>query len=47
MRIALEDLGLDHLWIVYPGSEEYALDAKISAIPLAGIPALCSTLLDR
>jgi predicted AAA+ superfamily ATPase len=47
MRIALEDLGLEHLWVVYPGSEEYALDEQISALPASGIPALCRRLLDR
>jgi hypothetical protein len=44
MRMALADLGLEHLWIVYPGSEEYALDERISAIPLTQIPALSARL---
>ena len=34
MHIAIADLGLEHLWVVYPGSQEYAIDAKISVIPL-------------
>ncbi|NCO53576.1 MAG: ATP-binding protein, partial [Deltaproteobacteria bacterium] len=28
MIIAVEDLRLDHLWVIYPGEEEYALDKK-------------------
>lgn len=35
MRIALEDLHLDHLWIIYPGQVAYQLDKRISVIPLA------------
>jgi hypothetical protein len=34
MRIALEDLGLHRLWVVYPGTEAYDLDDKVSVIPL-------------
>jgi predicted AAA+ superfamily ATPase len=34
MHAAIEDLGLEHLWVIYPGQQEYALDAKISVIPL-------------
>ena len=40
MRVALEDLRLDHLWIVYPGAEEYVLDDRISVHPAAEIGAL-------
>ncbi|MCP4212883.1 MAG: ATP-binding protein [Halieaceae bacterium] len=39
-RIALEDLALEHLWVVYPGDQEYALDEKITVIPLDAIPRL-------
>jgi len=35
MRIAIEDLRLDHLWVVYPGQLAYDLDKTISVIPLA------------
>ena len=35
-----EDLGLEHLWVVYPGHQEYAIDAKISVIPLDLISCL-------
>lgn len=34
MHIAIADLGLEHLWVVYPGDREYALDRNISVIPL-------------
>jgi uncharacterized protein len=44
MRVALEDLGLEHLWIVYPGSEAYDLDATISVLPAAEIPTLAAEL---
>lgn len=42
MRIALHDLALDHLSIVYPGKEAYPLDDMITATPL---PHLLDTLL--
>lgn len=35
MRIALHDLSLDHLFIVYPGEKKYPLDESITATPLA------------
>ncbi|MFN6338102.1 MAG: hypothetical protein ACK41W_05150, partial [Cyanobacteriota bacterium] len=34
MRVALEDLHLDHLYVVHPGAHRYPLDAAITAIPL-------------
>jgi uncharacterized protein len=37
MVTAIEDLGLEHLWVVYPGNQEYILDKKISVIPLKTI----------
>ena len=37
MAIALEDLGLSHLWVVYPGKKQYKLDKKLSVIPLSEI----------
>lgn len=33
MRIALDDLSLDHLWVIYPGREAYPADEKISFLP--------------
>ena len=37
MHIAIQDLGLEHLWIIYPGEHQYSLDSKITAIPLQEI----------
>jgi predicted AAA+ superfamily ATPase len=35
MRIALADLKLDELLVVYPGDKRYSLAAKVEAVPLA------------
>lgn len=35
MRIALSDLKLDALYVVYPGSRRYALASRIEAVPLS------------
>ena len=40
MHIAIEDLGLEHLWVIYPGDQKYALDNKITVIPLETISQL-------
>ncbi|MCY4426147.1 MAG: ATP-binding protein [Halieaceae bacterium] len=37
MHIVIEDLGLEHLWVVYPGDREYPLTSKITALPLKNI----------
>ena len=34
MRIALDDLELRHLFVVYPGREAYKLDKRVTALPL-------------
>jgi predicted AAA+ superfamily ATPase len=34
MHLAVTDLELDELWVVYPGSRSYALDDKITVRPL-------------
>ena len=44
MRVALDDLGLEHLWIVYPGDRVYSLDEDISVLPVAHIPPLARSL---
>jgi uncharacterized protein len=38
MHIALKDLSLEHLWVVYPGRQEYALHENITVIPIDAIP---------
>jgi len=35
MRIAVEDLGLKHIVVLYPGSRRYALSDKVTVVPLA------------
>ena len=37
MRVVLKDLGLEHLWVVYPGDLEYPLTDEITALPLKNI----------
>ena len=44
MHIAIQDLGLEHLWVIYPGHQEYTLDNKISVIPIDSIPRLAGVL---
>jgi predicted AAA+ superfamily ATPase len=44
MHVAIQDLSLEHLWVVYPGNQDYALDDKISVIPLDSIPRLAHKL---
>ncbi len=34
MRSVLEDLELDHLWVVYPGPDRYELHERATALPL-------------
>ena len=40
MHIVIEDLRLEHLWVVYPGDREYSLTDTITALPLKSIHAL-------
>jgi len=43
MHIAVRDLSLEHLWIIYPGHQEYSLDDKISVFlstPFRALPPL-------
>ena len=40
MRVALNDLELEHLWVVYPGNEAYPLDDRISVLPITDIQDL-------
>jgi predicted AAA+ superfamily ATPase len=51
MRIALRDLQLDYLTVLYPGSRRYELAERVSVVPLAalaeGVGALFSHLRPR
>lgn len=37
MQSALKDLALEHLWVVYPGSRQYRMADRITALPLSSI----------
>jgi predicted AAA+ superfamily ATPase len=37
MLVAMEDLSLEHLWVIYPGKDSYALHEAITAVPLASL----------
>ena len=39
MTQAMQDLDLEHLWVVYPGDKEYPLGDRMSAIPLGQFPS--------
>lgn len=40
MHVAIDDLGLEHLWVVYPGQQSYSLDDKITALPIGAVPEI-------
>ena len=40
MHIVKKDLQLDHLWVLYPGEQEYPLTESITAFPLRDIGKL-------
>ena len=44
MLIAREDLSLDKLWVVHPGTKPYPLDDFIEVVPLSEIPRLADEL---
>lgn len=33
----IKDLDLKHLWVIYPGKEQYELTEKVTVLPLSGI----------
>jgi hypothetical protein len=39
MRIALNDLLLDALYVVYPGDRRYRLGERVEVVPLAALSA--------
>ena len=45
MRIALQDLRLDHLTVVYPGTRPYSLGERISVVPVTAIATSAASLL--
>ena len=44
MLIALKDLQLAQLWVVYPGDQAYDLDDRISVIPIADLTRLMTLI---
>ena len=44
MHTALADLGLEHLWVIYPGEARYPLAERITALPVREIPQLVASL---
>lgn len=44
MHIALQDLGLDYIWVLYPGTERYQLHAKVEALPLRQIGTVADAM---
>jgi len=39
MSIVIDDLALEHLWVVYPGKQRYRLSKSITVLPLSEVPA--------
>ena len=37
MHVVLRDLGLEHLWVIYPGEREYPLGSAVTALPLKNV----------
>jgi predicted AAA+ superfamily ATPase len=44
MRIALDDLGLARLYVVYPGKQSYTLDERIQVLSILDLPARLAAL---
>jgi predicted AAA+ superfamily ATPase len=40
MSVAIQDLNLEHLWVPYPGNQDYSLEEKISVTPVSSLPIL-------
>lgn len=40
MHIAMDDLKLEHLWVIYPGTQRYPLTERITALPLQEVGSL-------
>jgi predicted AAA+ superfamily ATPase len=44
MHTAMQDLGLEHLWVIYPGGETYPLTDRITVLPITAAPTLVGKL---
>jgi hypothetical protein len=40
MHVALADLGLEALHVVYPGPRRYRLDRRVEVIPIGELPSV-------
>ena len=40
MHVALADLRLDELWVIYPGARRYPLNDRTTALPFAELGSL-------
>jgi predicted AAA+ superfamily ATPase len=45
MHIALQDLGLAHLWVIYPGSQAYPVNEQITVWPIQQLERLKAQLM--
>lgn len=44
---AIEELGLERVWVVYPGNRPYVLHKLVEVIPVAGLPKALATMMGR
>ena len=44
MRIAMQDLKLERLWVVYPGEKGYPMDDNIECVSLSQLPQIREAL---
>lgn len=44
MAVALKDLRLEHLWVIYPGDQEYSLNDSCTVVPVTSIPRVVALL---
>ena len=42
LRSAPEHLAPEHVWILYPGTQEYTLHGRVTVLPLTGLAGLQS-----
>ncbi len=44
MRTAFADLALEHLWVIFPGSERYGIDDEITALPVTELATVAAVV---
>lgn len=47
MKMALQDLALERLWVVYPGTIGYPLGDRVTVLPISGVAPGGGTALFR